>query len=261
MRSLSKSLFGNVVPTPVKEALVRAALDTMPADALDRLRVRYDMASTAMSLRQLSQRGFAPNAIIDVGAYRGEWTTLVAEIYPSASILMIEPQARLEETLTSMERASNGRIRYRRALLGATPQADVPFFEMESGSSVLPEQSSVERTEVHHAMTTLDEVVRDTAFPQAALLKLDVQGFELEVLRGGATALASAEVVLLEVSLIGVNRGAPLLDAVVAFMKAREFVAYDVCSFIRRNLDGALWALDMMFVAERSPLRASERYR
>jgi FkbM family methyltransferase len=260
MRSLAKALFRHAVPTPVKELLVRAVMATTATDALDRLRVRYEMASMAMSLRHLRQRGFVPAAIIDVGAYDGDWTRLVGDNYPAASILMIEPQARSEAKLTALERASNGRIRYRRALLGAAARSDVVFVEMGTGSSVFPEQSPFPRTEVHHPMTTLDDVVRETAFPPAALLKLDVQGYELEVLRGGATALANAEVVLLEIQLIGVNRGAPLLDEVVAFMKARGFVAYDICSFIRRNLDGALWAIDMIFVSERSALRASERY-
>ena len=159
-----------------------------------------------------------------------------------------------------MARASQGRITYRRALLGAAPRSDVPFFEMANGSSVFPEQSPFARTEVHHAMTTLDDVVREAGTPPAALLKLDAQGSELDILRGGATALAQAEVVLMEVALIGVNRGAPLFDETIAFMKARGFVAHDICSLIRRNLDGALWVTDIIFVSERSTLRASERY-
>jgi FkbM family methyltransferase len=261
MRSLLKTVFRHLVPTRVKDGLVRAALDTMPADALDRLRVRYDVVSTATSFRHLRQLGFAPKAIIDVGAFRGEWTRLIAEIYPDASVLMIEPQAESAAILGDMAHASAGRLQYRRALLGAAPRSDVVFYEMREGSSIFPEQSSFARTEVRHDMTTLDTVVRDAGFPAAALLKLDAQGSELDILRGAAATLAGAEAVLMEVPLIGVNAGAPLLDAAVPFMKERGFVAYDICSFSRRHLDEALWTVDIIFVAERSMLRASERYR
>jgi FkbM family methyltransferase len=261
VRSLLKTIFRGLVPTRVQEGLARVALDSMPADALDRLRQRYDMVSVPMSFRQLRQLGFAPKAIIDVGAFRGEWTRLIEEIYPAASILMIEPQAESAAILGDMARASAGRVQYRRALLGAAPRSDVVFYEMREGSSIFPEQSPFARTEVRHDMTTLDAVVREAAFPAAALLKLDAQGAELDILRGGAATLAAAEVVLMEVPLIGVNRGAPLLDAVVPFMKEHGFVAHDICSFSRRTLDGALWTVDILFAAERSTLRASERYR
>jgi FkbM family methyltransferase len=260
VRAFIKTVFRNAVPARVKEALVRAALRSMPTEALDRVSFQHEIPSMGMSFRQVRRLGFAPSAIIDVGAFRGEWTRFIQEIYPTASILMIEPQRESEPILGEMVRSSNGRIRYRCALLGPAARPDVPFFEMGNGSSVFPEQSPFPRVEVHHAMTTLDDVAREAAIPPAALLKLDVQGSEIEILCGGTTTLAQAEVVLLEVSLIGINRGAPLLDSVVAFMKSRGFVAYDICSLIRRNLDGALWAVDIIFVSERSALRSSERY-
>jgi hypothetical protein len=66
--------------------------------------------------------------------------------------------------------------------------------------------------------------------------------------------------VLLEVSLLGFIEGAPLLHNVTHFMKERGFIAYDICSFIRRALDNALCQTDLIFVRETSPLPGDRRF-
>jgi hypothetical protein len=85
------------------------------------------------------------------------------------------------------------------------------------------------------------------------LLKLDVQGFELEVLRGAEETMKRAEVILLELSLVRYNRTAPLFDEIVKFMKEHSFLAYDFCDFHR--FDDVVLQLDAFFVKENSPLR------
>ena len=131
---------------------------------------------------------------------------------------------------------------------------------MESGSSVLPENTGFDRKELALAMTTLDDVSGASALEGPVLLKVDVQGYELEVLRGGAQTLARSEVVLLEVSLLEYNQGAPLMPEVVAFMNAAGFVPYDVCGQFRRETDTALCQIDIMFVRRESALRAKKLF-
>ena len=109
-------------------------------------------------------------------------------------------------------------------------------------------------------MRTLDQVVEGTQFAAPDFLKLDVQGFELAVLRGGLRALQSAEAALLEVNLMETYKGAPLLNETVTFMEDHGMLAYDFCTFYRRPLDNALWQVDMVFVRKDSPLRASQRW-
>lgn len=109
-------------------------------------------------------------------------------------------------------------------------------------------------------MDTLDHVLRDSQLPAPYLLKLDVQGFELEILSGAEETLRCAQAVLLEVSLLEYNVGAPLFADVVAFMKARDLVAYDIAGFYRRESDNALYMVDLLFVPANSPLRAKKRF-
>jgi hypothetical protein len=109
-------------------------------------------------------------------------------------------------------------------------------------------------------MTTLDAITRRTHFERPDFLKLDVQGYELEVLKGAEQVLDSVEAVMLEVNLIEVYQGSPPVHEVVAYMAARGFRVYDVCTFFRRPYDNALWQMDMIFVRATSPLMASTRW-
>jgi len=107
-------------------------------------------------------------------------------------------------------------------------------------------------------LRTLDSLLEDVERP--ALLKIDAQGYELEILEGASMILPAFEAVLLEVAIIEINEGAPLLHDVVAFMKTRGFVAYDIVEIHRRPLDHALNQVDIVFVSEQSQLIADKRH-
>jgi hypothetical protein len=112
-------------------------------------------------------------------------------------------------------------------------------------------------------MTTVDAVLATRAFPPPTFLKLDVQGYEIEVLEGAPRALQTAEVLLLEVSVWPFNEGAPLLHDVVSYLRQKGFRTYDICDFSYRPSDRVLLQTDMIFVREDSALLADRttRYR
>jgi len=143
-------------------------------------------------------------------------------------------------------------------LLGAESDRKVQFNVMGSGSSIMSERSPLPRTVESRQLCTLDSLIKIIDAP--GLLKLDTQGYELEVLKGAARILQDFEAVLLEIALIEINEGAPLLHDVVAFMKSNGFVAYDILEIHRRPLDFALNQVDIVFVSERSKLIADKRH-
>ncbi len=58
----------------------------------------------------------------------------------------------------------------------------------------------------------------------------------------------------MEVSLIELYKGNPLLHEVIAFMHERGFLCYDIPTLMRRPKDRTLWQVDMIFVKASSPL-------
>ena len=107
---------------------------------------------------------------------------------------------------------------------------------------------------------TLDNILDKIKFPLPDFLKLDVQGYELEVLKGSGKALAHSEVCLLEISLLDLGDKAPLLAKIVSFMDDNNYQAYDISQFMRRPFDKALYQIDMFFVKKDSPLVLSKRW-
>jgi FkbM family methyltransferase len=208
-------------------------------------------------LQNIEKTGFHPRTIIDIGAYVGQCSQNAASVFPKAKIAMIDGNP---ENKAMLERVQGvlGRIycRYFIALLGREERTRVTFYLNRNGSTVLKELIFEDGPTVELQMVTLDGVLGDNDLEQPVLLKLDVQGYELEVLRGGKDTLGTAEVVIMETSLLPLNEGAPEFAEVVDFMKKAGFAVYDFCGQYRRDFDRALFQTDVVFVRESSALRS-----
>jgi len=233
-----------VMPMPVRRAIGRTGLF---------FGTDLHYPNMALSLRNIGRLGFQPRFTVDVGAYEGEWTTLCRTAFPETAILMVEAQPGKVERLRSIAASLGGDIELVSALLGPEDGLQVAFQEMETGSSVFPESSEKPRQARTMNTRRLDSVLQERGAPPVDFLKLDVQGYELEVLKGAPRALAQAEVVLMEVSLLPVNAGAPPFEEFIAFMDRADFRAFDMCGQGRRR-DGVLWQVDLMFLRKGSRL-------
>lgn len=216
---------------------------------------RSGITNVPSLLNHVRANGFIPETIIDVGAFAGDWSTCARRVYPNARCIMIDANddnsAQLAEAVQRIRNAE-----YEIALLGPENHGVVLFHVQSTGSSVLPELTPFERTERQVRMTRLDDLLSGREMTGPVLLKLDVQGFELEVLRGAPRTLADSEVVILETSLLPYNEGAPLFSDVVGFMARAGFLAYDFCGQARRESDNTLFQTDVVFTKAASNLRA-----
>ena len=105
---------------------------------------------------------------------------------------------------------------------------------------------------------TLDYLTKDAKPP--FLLKLDVQGSELDILLGAEEVLHETEYIILEVSLYKFFKGGPDYYDIVTFMRSRGFVVYDIFGLHYRPLDNALSQVDMVFVKEKGLFRKNHFY-
>jgi FkbM family methyltransferase len=215
----------------------------------------FEVPRATWSLGNMHRLGFTPSLIVDIGAYKGEWSTMAREVFPAAEILMLEAQ---EERIPDLERAKKllgGKIDYRISLLGAEHREGVIFNKYPNaptGNSVLRGWKAGNKFQVECTMRTVDAILSAAGKSKPDLMKLDVQGYELEVLKGARKSLEQVQAVLMEVSLIDMYENNPLLHDVTAFMKEQGFIAYDICGLMRRPLDMALAQVDIIFVPQSS---------
>jgi len=214
------------------------------------------------SIENLKRNGFNPKVIADVGAFRGEFTREVITTFPNARFFLFEANPHKEAELRAIHAKYGDRVKILMNCLAGTAGTEVVFHLMEMASSVLDEHIDQHAPAVVLRTETLDNVFEREGIQKVDFIKLDAQGYELEILSGFRKYLPTVDAVLIEVSLIDIHKGVPLLRDVVEFMHDFGFAVYDICSVAaRRPLDNALWQTDLMFVKENSPLRADKRYR
>jgi FkbM family methyltransferase len=217
--------------------------------------------SMFQSLVRLRDLGFAPTGILDVGAYEGHFSRGARKIFEAAHILMIDALAEKGPVLADVCREL-GNADHLIAMLGDREMEATSFFvvntEMrpglvKTGSSKYKENANFPMVERALPQRTLGSIVADRGLP-FQLLKLDVQGAELDVLRGLGDELSKVEVILMEISLVEYNKGAPLIHVVLNELSVMGFVLYDVVEE-HRHLGGRLFQIDGLFVRPTSRFR------
>ncbi len=216
-------------------------------------------------LEDLSFRGLKCKAIIDVGANSAQWSRQAKSVFRSSAFCLIEPQLEMKGKLEEFCSEFPGSIYF---LAGAAAEKGVltlTVWDDLAGSSFLPQTSDDLKKKGRQReidMITIDEIVSSGKLQMPELIKLDVQGFELEALKGAESTFGLTEVYIMEVSLIDFDGtpGIPLISDVISFMLERDYVVYDFPGFLRRPLDGALGQCDICFVKKNGFLRASKRW-
>jgi FkbM family methyltransferase len=233
----------------------------LPSRIKEPFKTLLGVPSIKNSLINLKSNDFEVLSFIDCGAYKGEFSLQMKSIWPESKGFMIEANLELEEFLKVVVQNHSG-LNYKIALLDEAEQKEVPFYLSETASSVLQSHHSTQKPVFLNART-LDKLLEaEDCFNNVDLFKLDVQGFELQVLKGGTVTLNNSKAVLLEVSLLDIYVDTPLVKDVIDFMYDFNFVLYDICSTdIRRPLDNALWQSDFLFVKSDSILRSKKSYR
>jgi FkbM family methyltransferase len=222
-----------------------------------------ERASLEGSLVQARRAGFVPATVIDVGAAFGSFSRTCHSIFPEAQYILVEP---LREYIPSLKRITKGMPRASYEIAVATAQDQVISINVHHdlvGSSLYREVE--EGTDVNGVLRevrsiTLDRLIIEQKALPPYLIKIDVQGAELDVLTGGLTVLSGAELVVLEVSMFQFFQQGPVFCDVIDYMRSKGFVPYDVLGLQYRPLDRALSQLDIVFVKETGQLRRFHYY-
>jgi FkbM family methyltransferase len=220
-------------------------------------KIRTTIGESFSLMRKL---GFQPKTVVDVGVASG--TMELYRAFPDSYFLLIEPLKEFESDLISISKQYRGS--YILAAAGSS-SGEVTFNLHKNhldGSSLYKENMGTEADgyEITVPMIRIDDIIKDKQLIGPYLIKVDVQGAELDALEGAQQALLEAEVVVLEVSLFEFMKGAPQFFDVVSYMKNRGFAAYDIILGWNRPLDNALGQIDIVFVKDKGMFRQDHSY-
>ena len=175
--------------------------------------------------------GLDLDTIVDIGANRGQFALCCRRLFPTAQIFSFEP---LEEPASTYRRvfARDARARLFESAVGvAAGTAAMHVSRWDVSSSLLPigqaQHDNFPLTEESRqetvAVTPLSACLEGSAIGPRALLKLDVQGFELTALQGCADLLDRFQFVYVEVSFIELYVGQALATDVIDYLLAKKF--------------------------------------
>jgi FkbM family methyltransferase len=195
-------------------------------------------------LQHVAKLGLMPDVIFDIGAAQGEWSRRASKIWPNARIVGFEPNESrvpdLEETKAKVPNFS-----YLRCLLGSQV-AEIEYVDSLDRTSLYDRAATGPKAVA--PMLTLDSLLTGDVIPPPGFMKLDVQGYELEILKGGQLALAAAQAVLLEVNVYHLSPEMPIVVDVLNYMQAHGFFWYDILGLLRRQTDDAMAHMDFLFL-------------
>lgn len=194
------------------------------------------------------------NTIIDVGGADGTTSKIFSRAFPNSKIYVFEP---LKENFSLIQKildqfpnlilinkaagstSVTGTINKTKRITSSSLYQ--PSFDIKS--ELFSDILSVENTE-KISITTLDETIPQNE--QITILKLDVQGYELEVLKGANSVISRTSIIILEMINHDYYKGAPKYHDSDEYLRKENFVLYDI--FPSTKDDGFLREWDSIYV-------------
>lgn len=184
----------------------------------------------------------AGGVVLDVGANSGSYAAEVRRLAPQARILAFEPHPATFARLR--QRLEGAAVETHQLALGeeAGRMELHDFADADGSTQASLSQASVglySSDIVSHpvTVTTLDAVLAEHRIDRVALLKVDTEGFDAKVLRGGRQAILERRIALIQFEFIGAN--------VATRTTMRDFFdALPGYRISRLCLNGAEWPLE-----------------
>jgi FkbM family methyltransferase len=196
--------------------------------------------------------------VIDGGAYHGNVALQLLELFPQAQIYAFEPSSQsYQELLKKIKHypqitpinlalsSSGGAHAFYSTLYGQTSAMAPPG---ETGKKYFPDRMKLDEIQTVNAVT-LDEWAIGQRISLIDLIKLDLEGHELEALKGAASyVLPRTKVIYSEIRVVAIHQNSCLLWDVVDYLKNFDFQLYNLYHLGSDPTDGQLLWGDAVFI-------------
>ena len=204
--------------------------------------------------------GLDCRTVVDIGANRGQFALVTRRCMPQARIISFEPLPSAAATFRAVF-AGDDRVTLHEVAIGPVPgNATIHVSRRDDSSSLLPITSTqvalfpgtAEVATATIRVAPLREFIPAADIQAPALLKLDVQGFELEALRGCEDMLGRFAYVYVECSFVELYAGQALADEVIAWLRERGLKLREVHN-MDYDPDGRAIQGDFLFARNHLP--------
>lgn len=205
------------------------------------------------ALRQLQ-----PEMVIDVGANRGQFALVARHLWPNARIVSFEPLPQAAALCKSVMHNDPQFVLFESAVGTTSGTSTINVTTADDSSSLLPlgdQHKELYGSSVAEQLQVRTEplagFIEATECPASTLLKIDTQGFELEVLKGSEQVLSCISHVYAELSFVELYTGQPLASEVIAYLYSRGYELVGVYNLASDRTGKPIQA-DMLFARRSS---------
>lgn len=201
-------------------------------------------------------QSFNIKTVIDVGANTGQFKREIREKLPDAFIYSFEPIRECFEKLKEEERTDKIFMAFNFAL-GESNTVSIINKSSYTLSSSLLSMSNIHKEAFPHTKDStpetievrrMDDALKDINMDREILIKIDTQGYEDRVIRGGVGTLAKAKVLIVENSFVPLYENQPLFGDIY---KALTELGFTYHGALHQKLDsksGEILFEDSLFV-------------
>ncbi|HEY4653099.1 MAG TPA: FkbM family methyltransferase [Cyclobacteriaceae bacterium] len=220
---------------------------------------RYDIGGSSIALLRKCLDFYDIDMVIDVGANVGQYSMALLDTGFERKILSFEPIAKVYRQLeNNSRRFANWEV----CNLGVGDKEGtltINISENYESSSLLPvtelsisaepKSGYVSKEEIR--VVTLDSFLVDRIkTAQNPYLKIDVQGYELQVLEGAKMLLPKIKGIQLEMSFVKLYEGGPLYKDIFGYLENAGFQLYTIIPDFRDERSGRMLQADGIFIRE-----------
>ena len=198
--------------------------------------------------------GLEIETVVDIGANRGQFALCARRLFPQAMIFSFEPLDKPATTYLKVFRGDPRARLFNKAIAATSGTAAMHVARWDVSSSLLPfaqaQHDNFPFTEEARRETVslarLSDCIEEAEISGKALLKLDVQGYELSALAGCADLLEKFQYVYVEASFVELYVGQALATEVVAYLLDKGYCLVCVANLSSGNSQRPIQA-DFLF--------------
>ena len=190
--------------------------------------------------------------LIDVGSNKGQFSILARKFFPDIEIHSFEPQ--IEELNLQKKILGDKNINYYNFALGSEDkELNLYITKRKDSSSLLKPIQTVNSKyltkEIRKvSVKKLDKILELRNIKRPSILKLDVQGFELEVLKGSLEIFKMIDYIITEVSFIEIYENQVMENKLLDFISSKKFKLEKKCN--SSKIDKQLFQEDVLFTRQ-----------
>lgn len=195
--------------------------------------------------------------IIDAGAANGVISKKFSDAFPHSKVYSFEPIKATYEELVKTTEGNKNIIRINKAIGSMPGTSVINVLNRITSSSILDVNKRIAdpvfsgslkqaNTEAITISTLDSEIPFDN---NVSILKMDVQGYELEILKGGTETLKRTDILLLEMQNHHYYTNAPMYFDLDKFLREQNFSFWDIIPSLRGNNKLKEW--DAIYVSNR----------